>query len=339
MLKNILSNIRNIFNMKDKETQERGAKSTLPTEVCISIFFDTNQLGERFSDEGCGDMILYCLKGSQNFKDIIKYIQTYSLQDNVKLLIPELVLKEYKRQTIEIFLEHTKSLEPKLDSYKKVFGDILVVDFHFKYNNLSSFEAHIDELIQNFLSENNCQIACHSEKEQAFDRLIDKAINREAPFTEAHKDRKKYKDAGFKDAIIEDIIIRHAKSTNNISILVSDDNDWGRCFQKENNIYVCKNTDQVIQIINKLLGLNKADLIARRFLNDLYLRETAITMASLKYDKSAEYKIIQIEENTEDENFILLLEYLLDGTNCRIECVYEDVSNSVISSEFIESND
>lgn len=328
-----------MFAMKDTEQQKKTETDLTASKVRLSVFFDTNQLGERITDEGSGDMLIHRMKASHTFYEIKKYLKTYGLSDCVQLLIPDISLREYKRQTIEIFLEHTKSIEPKIEIYKKVFGDILSVDFHFKYERLSDFEAYIDELIDTFLLENQCEIVSHPNKEQAFDRFVDKVINREPPFTEAHKDKKKYKDAGFKDAIIEDTIINYAKSTNNVCILVSSDNDWGRCFKKGNNIFVCKNTEQVVQTINKSLGLDKAELIIRKFIHSSYLIETAITMVGLKYESSAIFEVAFFDEIVEDENYILKIKYILDDNLSEIKCIYEESSNSIIRSEIVEDGD
>lgn len=340
MLKSILSNIRNIFTMKDVKQQQVEKTSIPKPEVGIAIFFDTNQLGERFTDEGSGNMLIHRIKASSTFYDIKKYLHTYGLLERIQLFIPDISLREYKQQAIEIYQEHTKSIEPQIDAYRKVFGDILSIDFHFRYNDLSEFDTYISSLIDTFLLENQCEIAHNSDKEHAFDRFVNKVINREAPFSEAHKNGKKYKDAGLKDAIIEDTITLYAESTKRICILVSEDNDWGKCFKKDSsNIFVCKTTEQVVQILNRSLGLSREDLIAKKILNNPYLKETVITMASVKYEETAPCEILSIDEMPEDENFILRFKYILDSQNYNIECVYEESSNSIISSDIVEDGE
>lgn len=340
MFRCLMSNIRNMFTMKDVK-QQQVERTSIPTpEVGIAIFFDTNQLGERFTDEGSGNMLIHRIKASHTFNDIKKYIHTYGLSGHIQLLFPDISLKEYKRQAIEIYQEHTKSIEPKIDAYRKVFGDIISIDFHFRYKDLSEFDTYISSLIDTFLLENQCEIAYHSDKEHAFDRFVNKVINREAPFSEAHKSGKKYKDAGFKDAIIEDTIALYAESTKRICILVSEDNDWGKCFTKDrSNIFVCKTAEQVVQILNKSLDLRREDLIAKKILNNPYLKETAINMASVRYVETAPCEILSIDEIPEDENFILRFKYTLDSQKYNIECVFEESSNSIISSDIVEDGE
>ena len=340
MFKFLQQYLQKLFAMKDVR-EDHIMKPLVPlSELCVSVFFDTNQLGERFNDDGCGNMIVHRIRASKDFYTIQKFTHKYGLASRVSFLFPEISLKEYKRQSVEIFIEHTKSLEDKVEKYKKVFGENLSVNFSFAHKSTADFEAFIERLIQQFMLENQCLIAHHNANEETFKRFVDKVINREPPFTDAHKGSKKYKDAGFKDAVIEDTIKLFSESTNNVCILLSEDNDWRRCFKKDcNNIYVCKNADQVIDIICKSLSLGKLDLIASMFLNNSYIKETSITMANLKYEELSLCENIEVDENTDDETYMIRFDYIMDNKTYKIETVYEESSNSVISSIISDDDD
>ena len=63
-----------------------------------------------------------------------------------------------------------------------------------------------------------------------------------------------------------------------------------------------------------------------------YIKETSITMANLKYEELSLCENIEVDENTDDETYMIRFDYIMDNKTYKIETVYEESSNSVISS-------
>jgi len=175
----------------------------------IAIFFDTNKLEARFTDRKCGDLCVSDIKATKDFYDIKKFIENNRLYDSIEICIPEIVVREYKRHLLEIYTQHTKTFEDKINEYKKVFGSILKIDFEFIKRNAKEFQEHTDALFEDFISINHCRVIEYDRSRDLLERIVDKAINRTAPFASANGKRKEYHDAGLKDAIIAETILKY----------------------------------------------------------------------------------------------------------------------------------
>lgn len=295
----------------------------------IAIFFDTNKLESRFTDHKCGDLCISDIKATKDFYDIKKFIEDNRLCGSIEICIPEIVILEYKRHLLEIYTTHTESFKNTISEYQKVFGSILKVDFEFAKRDIDEFKEHVDDLLNDFITRNNCKVVRYDRSSTQLERIVDKAINRIAPFSQAKEKGKEYHDAGFKDALIAETILKYRIDNNYPCILISEDNDWGRCSDLDkDHIFICKNLAQLEVVLSKKLGIVKSKDVRLKF-EDSYIRETIIQETGNQYDESvSDFNITDI--TSRDENIYVV------KTNCKINetiynivCEYDYSSNEV----------
>lgn len=295
----------------------------------IAIFFDTNKLESRFTDHKCGSLCVSDIKATKDFYDIKKFIEDNRLCSNVDLCIPEIVILEYKRHLLEIYTMHTKSFKDTINEYQKVFGSILNVEFEFAKRDINEFQGHVDALLDNFIEINNCKVIEYDRSSTLLERIVDKAINRVAPFAYAKSKGKEYHDAGFKDTIIAETILKYRTDNGCPCILISEDNDWGRCLDlNQDHIFICKDLEHLKNVLSKKWGILESNDVRLKF-EDSYIQETIIQETGNRYDKSvSEFNITDIALN--DENiYVVKINCKINETSYTITCEYDDSSNAV----------
>ncbi len=297
----------------------------------IAIFFDTNKLESRFTDHKCGSLCVSDIKATKDFYDIKKFIEDNRLCSSIEICIPEIVILEYKRHLLDIYTTHTKSFKDTIIEYQKVFGSILKVDFEFVKRDIDEFKEHIDDLFSNFITINNCKVIEYDRSSTLFERVVDKAINKVAPFTSARKDKKEYHDAGFKDAIIAETILKYRTDNGCPCILISEDNDWGRCLDlNKDHIFICKNLEHLRDVLSKQWGIPKSNDVRLKF-EDLYIRETIIRETGNQYDESiSDFNITGI--TLKDKNiYVVRINCNINETIYKITCEYDYSLNEVLN--------
>ena len=295
----------------------------------IAIFFDTNKLESRSTDHKCGDLCVSDIKATKDFYNIKKFIEDNQLCSSIEVCIPEVVILEYKRHLLEIYTKHTVSFKEKIDEYKHVFGSILKIDFEFSKHNIDEFKEHVDNLFDNFTTINNCKVIEYDRSSTLLERVVDKAINQVAPFVTAKNNGKEYHDAGLKDALIAETILKYQTDNNCPCILISEDNDWGRCSDlNKNHIFICKDLEHLKNVLSIQWGIREPNDIRLKF-EDSYIRETIIQETGNQYDKSvSDFNITDITSK-EENIYVVRINCNINETIYKITCEYDYSSNTI----------
>ena len=295
----------------------------------VAIFFDTNKLEARISDKKHGDLYLAEIKSSKDFYEIRNFIVENKFSKSAHICISDISIREYKKHLIENYNKYTQGLSDDIEGYKKSFGSILDVDFSFNKKNIEEYEKHITYIFNEFISHNDCEIVSYPKDIDFFSNLVDKAIEKSCPFVTINGNGKQYKDAGFKDAVIGETILRYSKNNNCKCILVSEDNDYSRAFSENDDIHICKDSKQVKELLNNLLGLSDIDVVKNKFTNDHYLQETIIDLTGNKYDKSVtSFDVLDVQK-IEDGQYEISITTEINEVKYSIKCEYESSSNEI----------
>ena len=307
-------------------------------EIKVAVFFDTNKIEARFSNSKCGDLYLSEVKASSDFYEVKNYIEDSGLYKDVKLCVSEISVREYKQHLIENFTEHSKGFSDNIDGYKKSFGSILDVTYEFNKKSIAEFEEHVESILSEFLSLNKCKNVEYVRDVDFFNSLVDKAIKKEKPFVSVGANKKLYKDAGFKDAIIIEII-RYHKELGCKCILVTDDNDFSSAFQDSDGITICKDATNVKNTLSDWLSVSNIDIIKYKFGSDKYLQERIISeTGNILDDSVTKFDVSNIRED-ENDIYMISITSVVNEVTYQITCKYESSSNEIFDVEYVTEND
>ncbi len=308
-------------------------------EIKVAVFFDTNKIEARFSNAKCGDLYLSEVKASSDFYEVKNYIEDSGLSKDVKLCVSEISIREYKQHLMENFTEHSKGFSDNIDGYKKSFGSILDVTYEFNKKSIAEFEEHVESIFSEFLYLNKCKNIEYVRDVDFFNTLVDKAIKKEKPFVSIGANKKLYKDAGFKDAIIIETIIRYHKEQRCKCILVTDDNDFNSAFQDSDGIIICKDATNVKNTLSDWLSVSNIDIIKYKFGSDKYIQESIISETGNTLDESVTiFDVVSVKEK--DENlYSIEIHSVINEVVYRFTCKYESISNEIFDVVYTTEND
>lgn len=197
------------------------------------IIVDSNKLRQGNGD---GTMKYSNFEFGGDFKELSKIIKKKELDSYINIAIPEIVLEELKKQKIESFeIDYStlKNIEKRLSKVEATVLYELKKDF--------DMSSHIDNCKKDFL-EKNKEILIIGIKEEEypeiFKNLINRAVNKEKPFKQIGK---KASDAGFKDVVIWESVLRSdvLKDFDRIILFTNDDgfSDCKAEFDRKHNKY------------------------------------------------------------------------------------------------------
>ena len=170
------------------------------------ILLDTNQISLQEHMET--DYAKCELKGY--ILDLINYIESSNLQDKIKIIIPEIVIKEVLKSKEENFEKTKIILKNKFDTIKnqidklKNLDSIEFPDVSFPEISLNYGNVFKDKFYAFLSSKSFIEIINISNKESLFDSILSRALKHEKPFN-------KETDKGFKDAIIWELFLDYDK--------------------------------------------------------------------------------------------------------------------------------
>lgn len=307
--------------------------------IKIAVFFDTNKLEARFSNSKCGDLYLAEVKASNDFYDLKKHIEDSGLSKYIKLCVTEISIREYKQHLIENFEEHRRGFSDSIDGYQKSFGSILDVAFEFRKSNIAEFEEHVELIFTEFLSLNKCETIEYVRDIDFFNSLVNKVIKKQKPFVSIGGNGKKYKDAGFKDAIIGETIIRYHEEMGHKCILITDDKDFESTFHDYADILIFKDATSAKDALSNLLRIPTLDLIKSKFESDKYIQESVISETGNPLDESVtNFDVVNVKEEEEDLYFIEI-HSVINEVIYRFTCKYESTSNEIFDVVYTTEND
>jgi|GEM_PF-5576552 len=177
------------------------------------IIIDTNGLGDYDNGHLKTDNLKFLSINKAVYKGLISFLQDNALKEQFKIVVPKIVFEELKQQQIEIYNGQLNKLEDTFSKFK-VFPEFQMIVPSFDYN------SHLETKIEVFTDKYEIDVIDYP-PDSCLKKIIKRSINKEKPFY------KKGKDSGFKDTIIWESIIAHAKNTpNTIFMFFSKDKDF-----------------------------------------------------------------------------------------------------------------
>lgn len=305
----------------------------------VSIFFDTNILEDRYEK---GVIHLDGYSFSENFTTVNNFINDNSLTKDITLCIPEIVHQEIESHKLFAFKQQRKSLNDKIDEYKRIYGSLVNIEYNLKCDNFDEYKEYIDSEIEKYWNSfgNYIQLISTPKHEKMLEILVDKALNKTKPFREVKGSGKGASDAGFKDAVIVETMINYCIEKNQYGILFTNDRDFEDVFPNDvkNRFKVLFTKDAVIDYIKDMFEIIDKDTIRKLFETDEYLKSLVITETGNKYDDSVmNYHVKSVQEKKEstysiditvDINESLYQIYLLYDVNAHeiVQFIY-NISN------------
>ena len=292
----------------------------------IAIFFDTNILEARFSEKKQEFLFHHNIIPNKLFYDVINYIRQNKIEHLIDFCITSISWKEFTNHLIENYRERFNDFKQQETAYRKSFGATFDIIYEFKQENEEQYIEHIKTLQNDFLRVNKCTIVDYPNDIGFFNSLIDKCIDKKPPFKTTHAQTKTYTDAGLKDALILESIIRYGQQNNCITILVSQDPD----FDDTKSIHICKSIQNLEKFLLDKSYISNESAIKNKIETDTYLKDTIVSMTGNKFDKSVTaFQIIDVSKCEDDDYFKLNIQCTINETIYIIDCTYDANSNEI----------
>lgn len=280
----------------------------------IHIYFDTNSLEDysprTITAKGNNKsfMKLSEFRFPSYYYDIEKFVQDNELQDKIEILIPEIVWMELEKHMLNQHKQDLANLLTCIGEYKDIFSDLIEINCE---NKEIEYAKYLSRIMKDFLENPRISakiVQCPKDND-CITKIIRNAMYTVAPFSEAHKDKKDYSDAGFKDALIVETVLANKKD-NILTIFVSKDNDFRKVFEETENIIICneenqnKRKDKIIEILSEQFLIQK-EVIKNEISQNNYMLEELIAQTGLdiKLDyKFENFESLKEQTDEEDEN-------------------------------------
>lgn len=280
----------------------------------IHIYFDTNSLEDysprTITAKGNNKsfMKLSEFRFPSYYYDIEKFIQDNELRDKIEILIPEIVWMELEKHMLNQHKQDLANLLTCIGEYKDIFSDLIEINCE---NKEKEYEKYLSRIMKDFLENPRTSakiIQCPKDND-CITKIIRNAMYTIAPFSEAHKDKKDYSDAGFKDALIVETVFANKKD-NILTIFVSKDNDFRKVFEETENIIICneenqnKRKDKIIELLSEQFLIQK-EVIKNEISQNNYMLEELIAQTGLDTNldyRFGDFESIKEQIDEEDES-------------------------------------
>lgn len=272
----------------------------------VNIYFDTNSLEDYLprtitaKGNNKSYMKLSEFRFPSYYYDIENFIQDNNLQEKVEILIPEIVWMELEKHMLNQYKQDLDNLSSCINEYNSIFSDLIEISYE---NKEKEYKKYLSGIMNDFLEnpKTSAKIINCPKDNDCITKIIRNAMYTVAPFSEAHKDKKDYSDAGFKDALIVETVLANKKD-NILTIFVSKDNDFRKVFDEIENIIICneddqkKRKDKIIEILSEQF-LIQEEVIKKEISQNHYMLEELIAQTGL--DTKLDYKFEKFENLTE----------------------------------------
>lgn len=172
------------------------------------LIFDTNVLYRKYDKKA--DFSLFSFNST--FNNIIDFINQLDIYEQVIIVIPEVVWKEMEKQIIDAH-------ETKLIDFETYIKKWKFPEYSINKNFINDFQTFIHEKIEDYrkeISQNINEIITISiPNKDRFERIVNRAFNKEPPFG----GKEKNSDKGFKDVLIWESILEFTLSHVNSDII------------------------------------------------------------------------------------------------------------------------
>lgn len=295
------------------------------------IYFDTNALECRHSGKA---LFLSQFTVNSLYFEIEDLIRNMKLMDRVEICIPEIVWYELQEHLVSYFKSEKASMESKISSFRKSFGNLAEITCEFKEcNTESEYTTYASSIAQGFLENPrvNANIVSCCKDENAIQQIIGQAVHSIKPFRMVKANGKEYTDAGFKDALIFNTLIEYTGSQ--LGILISNDNDFSELFNETTraNLKLCRDAKELQVILSDEFNVISTDIVESILTTDKYLILRILSDCGIEEDVELYCMQIQSCKMVEDDVFVHFTA-MIHETNYSFEIIYNINANELIEA-------
>lgn len=231
----------------------------------INILFDTNILYTS-GDKGYD---FSAFKLSSRFENIVDKIEVLNYSDDVRILLPQVVFEELKKQQIDEYENKYKELKTLVNQFKSLPNVTLdLKDINYE-EYLSKQKNFFIEKLENY--QVKVETLGHPSNDR-FHNLIHRAYTKKAPFEGVDKKS----DKGFKDALLWEAILEFAEQNNEDEFILYS------CDKKFEEV-----TSEFEELFNKKLLVAKNEKDIEKYLSSFLTNSSVDKGRPFKIDYSA----------------------------------------------------
>ncbi|MCG2720123.1 MAG: PIN domain-containing protein [Nanoarchaeota archaeon] len=234
------------------------------------IVFDSNKVRNILAEGIRYDTFNF----TQDFEELINFLNEQNLSDFVDVAIPEIVLGEILEQKLAQYNEDLMNF-PKIKERIDLLPDSKIGEFVLPKEDFDC-QSYLLPLVRKYLVEKNILVLKIDEnkKNLILDSIINRAKKGDAPFKGKDNQKSKNQDAGFKDVVIWETIINweNIKDYHNLFLVTRDEGF------KVNEEFHNKFPDKVFKIVLEV-----------KYLIDDYLRDFYDNEKKLEYLESDDF--------------------------------------------------
>lgn len=304
------------------------------------IYFDTNALECRHSGKA---LFLSQFTVNPLYYEIEDLVRNMKLMDRVEICIPEIVWYELQEHLVNFFRSEKASMESKISSFRKSFGNLAEVTCEFKDCNTEfEYTTYATTIAQGFLENPrvNAKIIPCPKDENTMQQIIGQAVHSIKPFRMVKVNGKEYTDAGFKDALIFNTLLKY--TGNQLGILVSNDNDFLELFNEttRTNLKMCRNAKEIQMILSRVFNVISTDMVEGILTTDKYLMQRILSECGIE-EKATVCRMEILSCKMVEDDMIVHFVCIVDGIKYSFDIVYNINANELIeaSCEFFEEGE
>lgn len=296
------------------------------------IYFDTNALECRHSGKA---LFLSQFTVNSLYYEIEDLIHNMGLDKEVEICIPEVVWYELQEHLVNYYKSEKSSMETKIAAFRKSFGNLAEITCEFKdCVDDTEYSKYAMEIAQGFLENPrvSAKVVPCPKDEITIQQIISQAVHSVKPFRIAKANGKEYTDAGFKDALIFNTLVKH--TGKQLGIFVSYDNDFEELFNNNRllNLKQCRNINEIQIILSDEFNVVSVDMIINILKTDDYLMERILSECGI--DEKIKAREIQIisHEIYEDDVKVRFEAQIVDAKYC-FEIIYNVAAKELLNAD------
>ena len=296
----------------------------------LEIFFDTNFLRNKNHQD------YSIFKFGSEYSNFVDFINSNDLIETCRINVTEIALEELKKQFIDDFNENDENFRKIIEKFR-VYYNLNVPDY-------IDVTKDLDKKIIKYLSDENINLVLIPKNRNTFNNIIDRAINKEKPFSGKDKES----DKGFKDALQWESMLEYATkiNTNKFLYITKNRNDFPKEMSKEFEMKTNKTIEifyEIGELQNRILEINEIHsnyLLVDAILKTMLDSGELLDIISEKIRTYYELEIVKINKynNLIDNNnnqYSFDIEVNEDNTMFRVECCLNDNESINIKDIFI----
>lgn len=313
-------------------------------EKKISLFLDTNVFQSFWTFKKNNCVFLDNTGVPSDYYQLLNFIEKYRLDDQIEICIPSVVIMECKQHMRDCFSKSMACLDSDLKEYKKLFGDLLEISRSIKIQNIE-YSEYVDELFKQFIENprNRCKVVSFAAKEDLFDRLLSKSLIGEKPFFTGTLNGKSHTDAGFKDAIIAEIIYSYCREAGSIGILISQDYDFADPFESQitpsSKFVHFRSIEDTVAALTNFYEADTAVRLRHEFEKNTYWHEYLLHEAGIELDEAVTERSVNSVTDIDGTVFEIKMNFTVNEAKYHFDIQFDSVANDILSCPYNIEND